>query len=68
MYISEDQDFNLGEALEQREEPFWFEEEILYGDWYGGPFGDGSYIKQSQIKLSEVSNNKSWVRKTQNSG
>lgn len=54
VYISESQLFNLGEALRNKETPFWFEEEIAYGDWTGGIYKDGSYMKTGQITLSPV--------------
>ena len=54
VYISEDEHFELNEALARKETPFWTEEEIVYGDWYGGFFKDGSYIKNGQVKLSQV--------------
>jgi len=34
---------------------FWLEEELEYGDWYGGPNGDGVLEKSGQIEISEVS-------------
>lgn len=51
MYISEDQefkDFNNELSL------FWKKTGILYGDWYGGPNGDGTFTKWTQITASEV--------------
>ncbi|KAK6640179.1 hypothetical protein RUM44_011865 [Polyplax serrata] len=50
MYISEDQefkDFNNELSL------FWKKTGILYGDWYGGPNGDGTFTKWTQITASE---------------
>ena len=41
-------DFSKKSAL------FWFEEELQYGDWLGGPFGDGSFSKSGQIEISDV--------------
>ena len=26
----------------------------MYGDWSGGIFGDGTYVKQGEIRASEV--------------
>ena len=34
---------------------FWLEEELMYGDWQSGLYKDGSYTKQGQITISEVS-------------
>ena len=51
IYISEQEtftDFNNPESL------FWLEEELVYGDWTAGEDGDGSYIKNAIIPLSEV--------------
>lgn len=33
---------------------FWLEEELEYGDWTGGPTGDGVFEKSGQIDISEV--------------
>ena len=33
---------------------FWLEEELQYGDWLGGPSGDGSFSMSGQIEISEV--------------
>jgi len=34
---------------------FWLEEEVQYGDWHGGPSGDGSFSMSGQVEISEVS-------------
>ena len=52
MYISEQElftDFNNKDAL------FWLEEDLVYGDWTSGMFGDGTYEKRATLKLSDVS-------------
>jgi hypothetical protein len=55
VYITETptfNDFNNKDAL------FWLEEELQYGDWLGGPNGDGTFEKNGQIPISEkVQNN-----------
>ena len=51
MYISESETFN---DFDNPNALFWLEEELIYGDWTGGPNGDGSYIKSGQIPISEV--------------
>lgn len=51
MFLSENAhftDFSKKSAL------FWFEEELQYGDWLGGPSGDGSFSKSGQIEISDV--------------
>jgi len=51
VFISEKEhfsDFSNSSSL------FWLEEDIQYGDWLGGPSGDGSYSKSGQIEISEV--------------
>nr|XP_019533088.2 cleft lip and palate transmembrane protein 1 homolog [Aedes albopictus] len=50
VYISEDAkevDFNDPSAL------VWLQEDLMYGDWYGGRDGDGIYTVSTQIKASE---------------
>ncbi|XP_062549205.1 putative lipid scramblase CLPTM1 [Armigeres subalbatus] len=50
VYISEDAanvDFNDPSAL------IWLQEDLMYGDWYGGRDGDGIYTINTQIKASE---------------
>ena len=51
MFVSEKEhfsDFTNEHAL------FWVEEELQYGDWLAGPSGDGSFLKNGQIEISEV--------------
>ncbi|CAH8666470.1 unnamed protein product [Schistosoma bovis] len=53
VYLSEDptfHSFNNSNAL------FWYEPNITYGDWNGGPGGDGSYSKISEIQCSQFPN------------
>lgn len=50
VYISEDAhdvDFNDPNSL------IWLQEDLMYGDWYGGRNGDGIYTISTQIKASE---------------
>jgi hypothetical protein len=54
VYISEQEfftDFDNKAAL------FWLEEDLVYGDWTGGMFGDGTHEKKGTLKLSAVSGN-----------
>jgi len=51
IYISEQEKFN---NFSDKSALFWFEEELQYGDWSGGPNGDGMYEKSGQIEISEV--------------
>nr|CAX73746.1 Cleft lip and palate transmembrane protein 1 homolog [Schistosoma japonicum] len=53
VYLSEDpvfRSFNNSNAL------FWYEPNVTYGDWNGGPNGDGSYSKISEIKCDQFPN------------
>ncbi|XP_065095225.1 putative lipid scramblase CLPTM1 [Ochlerotatus camptorhynchus] len=50
VYISEDAqyvDFNDPNSL------IWLQEDLMYGDWYGGRDGDGIHTISTQIKASE---------------
>lgn len=50
VYVSEDPqmvDFNDPSAL------VWLQEDLMYGDWYGGRNGDGIFTVSTQIKASE---------------
>lgn len=50
VYISEDfdhVDFNDPKSL------IWFQEGLVFGDWYGGSNGDGTYTHSTQIIPSE---------------
>ena len=51
VFISEKQHFS---EFSSKSALFWFEEELQYGDWVGGPSGDGSFSKSGQIEISEV--------------
>ena len=51
MFISEKDSFN---EFSKKSALFWLEEELQYGDWLGGPSGDGSFSKSGQIEVSEV--------------
>jgi len=51
VFVSEKEhfsDFSSKSAL------FWLEEELQYGDWLGGPSGDGSFSRSGPIEISEV--------------
>ncbi|XP_058815657.1 putative lipid scramblase CLPTM1 [Topomyia yanbarensis] len=50
VYVSEDPrwvDFGNPNAL------VWLQEDLMYGDWYGGRNGDGIFTVNTQIKASE---------------
>jgi len=51
VFISEKDSFN---EFSKKSALFWLEEELQYGDWLGGPSGDGSFSKSGQIEISEV--------------
>ncbi|XP_034254010.1 cleft lip and palate transmembrane protein 1 homolog [Thrips palmi] len=54
VFISESKtfkDFDKHEAL------IWRKNNLIYGDWYGGPNGDGTYVLKSQIQTSEAVQN-----------
>lgn len=54
VFISESKtftDFDKHEAL------IWRKNNLIYGDWYGGPNGDGTYVLKSQIETSEAVQN-----------
>ncbi|CAH1792887.1 unnamed protein product [Owenia fusiformis] len=59
MFISEDEDLKSFDV----EDAWWVEEDLIYGDWTGGPFGDGSYVKKGQIEASEslMNNGSIWL-------
>lgn len=49
VYVSEDFDdiqFNVRNLI-------WFQEGLSYGDWYGGPSGDGTFTQAATITASE---------------
>ena len=51
MFISEKEKFS---EFSNKAALFWLEEDLQYGDWFGGPSGDGSFSKSGQIEISEV--------------
>ncbi|KAE8750235.1 hypothetical protein FOCC_FOCC003043 [Frankliniella occidentalis] len=54
VFISESKkfsDFDNHEAL------IWRKNNLVYGDWYSGPNGDGNYVLKSQIRTSEAVQN-----------
>ncbi|KAK3914606.1 Cleft lip and palate transmembrane protein 1-like protein [Frankliniella fusca] len=54
VFISESKkftDFDNHEAL------IWRKNNLVYGDWYSGPNGDGNYILKSQIRTSNAVQN-----------
>lgn len=51
MYLSENEafsDFNSTEAL------FWFQRDLVYGDWTTGEAGDGCYEHYLELDTPEV--------------
>lgn len=57
VFISETKkftDFDNHEAL------IWRKNNLVYGDWYSGPNGDGTFTLKSQIRASQVSGNMSF--------
>jgi len=51
IFLSEKEHFN---DFSNKTALFWVEEELQYGDWLGGPSGDGSFSKSGQIAVSEA--------------
>ncbi|CAG0880629.1 unnamed protein product [Darwinula stevensoni] len=55
VFLSENidfEDFNNSQAL------LWLQEDLVYGDWTGGPSGDGTFTRSFQIEASmNVQNN-----------
>jgi hypothetical protein len=51
VYVSDKEIF---ENFTDKNALFWLEEELQYGDWAGGPNGDGTYEKNGLIEVSEV--------------
>ncbi|OON18265.1 hypothetical protein X801_05885 [Opisthorchis viverrini] len=39
--------FNDSQAL------FWHKQDLVYGDWTGGPHGDGSYTKEGVVDCGQ---------------
>ncbi|KAK2191759.1 hypothetical protein NP493_46g04029 [Ridgeia piscesae] len=54
IFISEEEYFT---NFKDPSKLFWLEEEIVYGDWTGGIFGDGSYVKKGEIPVSKAAQN-----------
>ena len=52
VYISEQQNFTTFDEKSL----FWLEDELIYGDWEGGPTNDGTFQRTSQLPISDVSN------------
>lgn len=50
VYLSEDFDFK---KFNDPESFVWFQDGLVYGDWYSGKEGDGSYIKNLKFKPSK---------------
>lgn len=51
MYVSQEEvfsDFNNTEAL------FWFQRDLVYGDWNTGENGDGCYEYYKEMEIPEV--------------
>ena len=51
LYVSEDQlkpNFNNPAQL------VWFKPDLTYGDWKSGPTGDGQYVSEVTVPLSQV--------------
>jgi len=51
VFVSEKEHFH---EFSNKSALFWLEEELQYGDWLGGPSGDGSFSMSGQIEISEV--------------
>ena len=51
VYISEAETFT---AFSDDSVLLWRLEDLVYGDWTGGQNGDGSYIKNALLQLSQV--------------
>ncbi|GBL81095.1 Cleft lip and palate transmembrane protein 1 [Araneus ventricosus] len=48
IYLSEEQKPSFKE-----DSLIWFQPNIIYGDWYGGPNGDGTYTLETKIDTTE---------------
>lgn len=48
-YVSEDLNFK---AFSDPASLVWFQDGLVYGDWYGGKNGDGTYTRTTKIKAS----------------
>ncbi|KAF8763637.1 Cleft lip and palate transmembrane protein 1 like protein [Argiope bruennichi] len=48
VYLSEEQKPSFKE-----DSLIWFQPNIIYGDWYGGPNGDGTYTLETKIDTTE---------------
>lgn len=49
MYLDENEKVSFKD-----ESLIWFQPNIIYGDWYGGPNGDGTYTLETEITATEV--------------
>ncbi|XP_027193731.2 putative lipid scramblase CLPTM1 [Dermatophagoides pteronyssinus] len=55
LYINEDR---YGPDFDDSSQLVWFKSDIIYGDWTGGPTGNGEYFEEVNVKLSKnVQNN-----------
>ncbi|PRD25552.1 UNVERIFIED_CONTAM: hypothetical protein NCL1_40595 [Trichonephila clavipes] len=57
MYVKEDLFVYLSEEEKlsfKKDSLIWYQPNIIYGDWYGGPNGDGTYTLETQIDTTEV--------------
>ncbi|KAJ1519561.1 hypothetical protein ONE63_004839 [Megalurothrips usitatus] len=54
VFISESKKFA---DFENHEALIWRKNNLIYGDWYSGPNGDGTFILKSQIRTSDAVQN-----------
>lgn len=54
VFISESKKFT---DFENKEALIWRKNNLIYGDWYGGSSGDGTYVLKSQISTSNAVQN-----------
>lgn len=55
VYVSEDEEFA---SFDDPDNILWIQKNLIYGDWMGGPNGDGSLNRKKTIQISEgVRNN-----------
>lgn len=52
MYLTEWEEFNVS----RDHDGLVWNEDLVYGDWNGGPNGDGSFISSMNISVPEVCN------------
>ncbi|GFT57824.1 cleft lip and palate transmembrane protein 1 homolog [Nephila pilipes] len=48
VYVSEEEKLSF-----KKDSLIWYQPDIIYGDWYGGPNGDGTYTLETQIDTTE---------------